>query len=412
MKRVKKITVCCLVLALACVLLSSCGGDSEWTVTVTNKLDYDIAELYIGQADDEDMGKSLLKDDVLADNDSIEVSVEPEDTKEYAILAVDAENDYYYFNGLPLSNGAVVKLVSTDDGWEAVVTPKNGDPVTVAGEFEWGDTGETEEAAAPEPSEVVVAAPTPSDPLDASIALPGYESLVIPYPSTMKVALSNERFLQLDAVNDPDNHEVIIVDLIALQGSYDERLSSSKTAQAAMAEISPKICDIQFPGMLIQTVGTEFVDGGTYYSAVNYVWMSGEVFKQAADTPVHGVLECRYYGHTGYILAFFTLADEGAIQNYFGIASNIINDISFGDGWTTPDTSGSGSTWSDPGDYGYYEDGQWYESNDYDPWSDPGDGNDEWSDPGDTYDDGYDPWSDPGDGDDEWSDPGDYGEYY
>jgi len=279
--------------------------------------------------------------------------------------------------------------------------------------------------------EETVAAPTPDDPLDASIAMPGFESLMVYYPSTMKVAASNDRFLQIDAVNDPDNHEVILLDFIEIQGTYDDRLSSSKTARAAFAEIAPKICEIQFPGMLIKTVGTEFVDGGTYYSAINYLWMSGEVFEQAADTPVRGILECRYYGHTGYILAVFTLADEGAIPNYFGIASNIINAISFDDGWTTPKASG-GTKWSDPGDYGYYEDGQWYESNDYDPWSDPGDygyyeddewyesddydpysdpgdGDDEWSDPGDTYDDGYVVESDPGDGDDEWSDPGDYG---
>ena len=391
-----------LVLVLICALFSACGN-SELKITLTNKLDYDIVQLYIGEADDEDEGEFVFDDDILEDNDSIEVSVEPTDSKSYSILAMDTSGDYYYFNDLPLSNGAVVKLVATKDGYEAVVTPKNGDRVTVEGELILGETGDAEEAAA---VEEVVAAPTPDDPLDASIPLPGYESLVIPYPSTMKVALSNERFLQIDAINDPDNHEVIMVDLIEIQGSYDDRLSSSDTAQAAFAEIAPKICDIQFPGMLISTVGTEFIDGGTYYSAVNYLWMSGEVFEQPANTPVRGVLECRYYGHTGYILAVFTLADEGAIQNYFGIASNIINAISFGDGWTTPDASGSGG-WSDPGDYGYYEDGQWYESNDYDPWSDPGDGNDEWSDPGDTYDDGYDAWSDPGDGDDEWSDPGD-----
>ncbi len=404
MKRVKKIFAYSLMLVMACMFFAACESTSEWTVTVANKLDCDIAELHIGAADKENWGKSVLKD-VLEDNDSIELSVKPKDTKEYAIIAIDAQNDYYYFNGLPLSDGAVVKLVSTDDGYEAIVTPKNGDAVTVEGKFEWGETGEDGEADA----QAVAGAPTLNDPLDASIALPGFESLVIPYPSTMKVALSNDRFLQFDAVNDPDNHEVIMVDLIELQGSYDERLSSSQTAQAAMAEIAPKICDIQFPGMLIKTIGTEFVDGGSYYSAVNYLWMSGEVFQQAANTPVRGVLECRYYGHTGYILAVFTLADEGAIQNYFGIASNIVNAISFGNGWTTPDAAGSGVTWSDPGDYGYYyyEDGQWYESNDYDPWSDPGDGNDEWSDPGDTYDDGYDIYSDPGDGNDEWSDPGD-----
>ncbi len=404
----KKWIVSSLVLMLICTFFSACGH-LELTITVTNKLDYDIAELYIAEADEEDLGKSVLDGDILKDNDSIEVPVEPVDSKDYAIMAMDTSGDYYYFNDLPLSNGAAIKLVSTDDGYEAVVKPKNGDPVTVEGEFAWGDTGDAEEAVA---IEETVAAPTPDDPLDASIPLPGYESLVIPYPSTMKVTLSNERFLQIDAVNDPDNHEVIMVDLIELGGSYDGRLSARSTVQGAFDEITQIICDSQFGDKLISIDSAQYMDGGSYYSTVSYFWVSGTIFEEAANTPVRGVLECRYYGNTGYVLAVYTIADEGAIQNYFGIATNILNAIDFGDGWTTSN-AGEGQNWSDPGDYGYgwSDPGDTYDDG-YDVWSDPGDGDDEWSDPGDTYDDGYDVWSDPGDGDDEWSDPGDDGYDY
>jgi hypothetical protein len=47
------------------------------------------------------------------------------------------------------------------------------------------------------PVEEILPVPTPSDPPDASIPLPGYESLVIPYPSTIRIVHSNERFCRL-----------------------------------------------------------------------------------------------------------------------------------------------------------------------------------------------------------------------
>lgn len=395
MKKTKKDIVPILIFALICALFTACSGGSDLTITVVNKLDYTIEELYIKDTYKDSWGrKSVLGDDALENKDKIEVSVKAADSSEYDIMAMDSDGDYYFFYELPLSKNATVKLVSTEDGYEAVVSPKKGDTITVEGEFEFGDSGE-------------IAAPAPDDPLDASIALPGYESLLIPYPSTMQVIVSSDRFLQIDAINDPDNHNVIMVDLVEIQGTYDTRLSAADTAQTALVEISQKICDIQFPGQLISSVGTAFVDGGTYYSALYYVWLSGEVFSLPAETPVRGVIECRYYGNTGYILALTTLADEGVFQNYFSIASNMFNAISFGSGWTTPDTSGSGTKWSDPGDY-YYG---------YNPWSDPGDYgegygdyfyDDEWYEPND-----YDPWSDPGD---YYYDDGEYyyddGDYY
>lgn len=395
MKIYKKALVSVLIPALMCALFSACGN-SSLSVTVTNCLDYDIADLYIDPDGEENWETSLLGDNGFTDSDSIQVSLEPTDNLLYDMKVSGADGDCYYFYELPLSNGTTVELVSDQDEYKALVTPKKGDAVTICGDHDY-----------------VVKAPTPEDLLDASISMPGYESLVIPYPSTMKVAKSNSenRFIQFDAVNDPDSNNGISFNLIELQGSYDNRLSSSSTAQSALVEIVGKVCEQTFPGMLISNIDTKFFDGGTYYSAMSYLWMSGEVFEETSNTPVRGVLECRYYGHTGYVLAAFTLADEGAIQNYFGIASNMFKAISFGDSWTTPDDTNSSSTWSDPGDYTDWSDPGDY-GTDYTDWSDSGDyGTDytDWSDPGD-YGTDYTDWSDPGDyGTDyaDWSDPGD-----
>ena len=54
---------------------------------------------------------------------------------------------------------------------------------------------------------------------------------------------------------------------------------------------------------------------------------------------------------------------------------------------------GGGDIDSDSGEYMESNDAGWdyddYYYDDYDPWSDPGDGSDAWSDPGDYYEDGW-----------------------
>ena len=91
--------------------------------------------------------------------------------------------------------------------------------------------------------------------------MPGFESLIIPYPSTMQVILSNDRFFQLDAISDPGNHSVILFDPIELGGNYEQRLGASDSSQAALLEIARKVCDIQFPNQSVQNLGAEFYDG-------------------------------------------------------------------------------------------------------------------------------------------------------
>ena len=376
MEKMKKHLALGLVLALACLLFAGCGGSDELKVDLINSLGYDLNELYISESDSTDWGESILYT-TFADGERIKLVVEPSSYEHYDMMVIDADGDYFYFYELPLTPGATVELMTTDGWYEAVVTPKRGEPTTIQADFEVGDSGE-------------VSAPTPYDPLDATFAMPGYESLLIPYPSTMQVIQSNEHFFQLDAVNDPDNHNVILFDLVGLEGTYEQRLNAADTAQSALLEIAQKICDIQFPNMMIQNIGADFYDGGSYLSAMYYVWMSGEVFQEAADVPVRGVVEVRYYGPTGYVLTAFSLADQGVIRNYFEIAQNILNNTSFNEGWTTP-KQGS-AQWSDPGDQVPWDDG-------YDPWSDPGDNGYDWYNEDDAWyePNDYDPWSDPGD---------------
>ncbi|MEA4895562.1 MAG: hypothetical protein VB064_09910 [Oscillospiraceae bacterium] len=381
----RKQTALIIIIALMLVIFAGCGS-SGLSIDVINSLGYDLSELYISATSAAEWGESVTGGTAFPSGANAKVGIDDETGTQLDFYAVDTDGDYYYFYNVEISKNATVELLSSDDGVLAVVTPKRGDVATFAGEFEYGET--------------LVNAPTPDDALDASVAMPGYESLMIYHPSTMEVILSNERFLQIDAINDPDNHNVIMLDLIQLGGTYEQKLNSADTAQGALIEITQKIIDTQFPNELISSIGTHFVDGGSYYSAINYVWLSGAVFAEAADVPVRGVVETRYYGPTGYVLCMITMADEGVIQNYFSIASNMFNAISFGGGWKTPSaSSGTPYEWSDPGDY-YY---------DYDPWSDPGDYGyyDDYYDY--YYDDYYDYYYDDYD---PWSDPGDYGDYY
>ncbi|MEA4894195.1 MAG: hypothetical protein VB064_02925 [Oscillospiraceae bacterium] len=394
MKKTKNILIPTLIVALISAFFCACGGSSTISVKVKNSLEYNVAELYVAASGSDNWGESLISDVLAYGSEGQIFTLDNTSDSVYDIKAVDTDGDNYYFYHLPLSQSASLELVMNTDECSAIVRPQNGEALTIPGDFEFGENHED-----------IIPAPTANDPLDESVAIPGFEDLIIPFPSTMQVAKSNadNSFIQLEAVNDPDNNNGISFNLIALGGTYEQRLNSSDTAQDALVEIVGKVCEQTFPGMLIKNIGSEFFDCGTYYSALSYLWMSGEVFEEASGTPIRGVLECRYYG-TNYILAVFTLADEGAIQNYFEISRNIIDVISLDSSWITPKNSNSNNSWSDPGDA------------DYDPWSDPGDYDyDPWSDPGDYYDGDYTDASDPGDYYDgdytDASDPGDYYDY-
>ena len=381
MRKTKRQLALGLIFSMICLLFAGCGGTAT-KIELQNLLDHDVYELYISSADAEEWGESVLGSDVFSENQTIQFEVDVKNAPNWDIHAVDSDGDFYFFYDVPMANGTAVQLVSKNEGCTVVVIPKKGAPLTIDGKFELGESGAPEE----------VPAPTQDDPLDLSIAMPGFESLLIPYPSTMEVTKQNDRFLHFEAVNDPNCKEAVIFDLVQLGGTYEQRLQGASTVQPALSEIVEKITNIQFPEQVIKSIGEDYIDGGNYYSIISYLWLSGSVFTEGSDIPVRGVVECRYYGPTGYILVAITLADEGAVQRYFKIAQKTLDNVSFGIEWQTPketdvkwvapDGYDDYDPWSDPGDYGYYYD-------DYDPWSDPGDY-------GYDYDD-YDPWSDPGD---------------
>jgi|LSQX01.3.fsa_nt_gb hypothetical protein len=395
MRKIKKLLVWCLIFAMIFVFFSGCSISTA-KIELQNLLDYDVYELYISREDDQTWGDSFLGSAVFGDNQTIQVELDVKNTSSWDIQAVDSDGDYYFFYNLPLANATTVQLIAKNDGCEAVVIPKKGAQIIIPGEFELGQLDAPEVTAAPTPDDPpeVAAAPTPDDPLDSGIAMPGYESLWIPYPSTMEITKDNERFLHFEAVNDPDYKEAVMFDLVQLGGTYEQRLQNASSVQAALLEIVVKITNLQFPDQVIQSIGEDYIDGGSYYSVISYLWLSGSVFTESSDVPVRGVVECRYYGPMGYILVAITLADESAVHRYFKIAQNILDNVDFGISWQTPVTSDA--QWIPPDEIPWYNG---YE--DYDPWSDPGDYYDDsydpWSDPGDYYDDDYDPWSDPGD---------------
>lgn len=228
---------------------------------------------------------------------------------------------------------------------------------------------------------------------------------------------------------------------------YDDKLNQGlAAAKPYMEQMLNEQLTKMYGGKILKTVAADCTDAGSYYSIIGYVWLDPSVFDDAPTEPVCGICEVRYYGPTGYALVSMALSLERRIQNYSTICNNMLATCSYTTDWVTapkpvptaapaPAATGTGSVVSsDSGDYGtpyywndedgdvwywngssnefigygndYYidDDGQYYESNDagweqentdydyeeeyyeeYDPWSDPGDG---WGDYEDySYDD-------------------------
>jgi hypothetical protein len=292
--------------------------------------------------------------------------------------------------------------------------------------------------------------PSSDDPLTQSILM---EDAPIPlevwYPETMEghAQQGYVRRLSFNALNGDgtdEDYTNISVTLLEIGSGYDQYMNrgTDMAKQGMQALLNDYLATAYQHGQLLKSIGFDFVDGGWYYSITGYLWLDGSVFTNPTSQPVRSTLEIRYVGPTGYALLVHAISVEPRIQTYYEIACNMASHIDYGGDWSTkakpvPAGQGGGGAWSDSGDYGdtyywydsdgdvwywngyedvfigfgddYYidDDGEYYESNDA-GWDD---------DYYDYYDD-YDPWSDPGDGDDYWSDPGDTdyyeddGEYY
>ena len=283
--------------------------------------------------------------------------------------------------------------------------------------------------------------PTPEDALsETAYFSDDFADVSINYPIQMTAGPhpNVHNAVNLNAVMEDGTDDYYTNILIAFQpiSGFDPYMEKgAATAESYMMIMMDDFMNSMYGDYLIKSIGSDFKDNGDYYSITGYMWLEGSIFSTGdLAQPVRACMEVRYYGPTGYALVAVTTALESRIQNYYDICNNILDTISYSAGWSTaPKARPAQPAYSgDSGDYGtpyywYDEDGDiWYwngyenvfisygsdgyidsdsgeymESNDagwdyddyyyddYDPWSDPGDGWDAWSDPGDYYDDGW-----------------------
>ena len=283
--------------------------------------------------------------------------------------------------------------------------------------------------------------PTPEDALtETAYFSDDFSDVSINYPIQMTAGPhpNVHNAVNLNAVMEDGTDDYYTNILIAFQpiSGFDPYMEKgAATAESYMMIMMDDFMNSMYGDYLIKSIGSDFEDNGDYYSITGYMWLEGSIFSTGdLAQPVRACMEVRYYGPTGYALVAVTTALESRIQNYYDICNNILDTISYSAGWSTaPKARPAQPAYSgDSGDYGtpyywYDEDGDiWYwngyenvfisygsdgyidsdsgeymESNDagwdyddyyyddYDPWSDPGDGWDAWSDPGDYYDDGW-----------------------
>ena len=288
------------------------------------------------------------------------------------------------------------------------------------------------------PTDYIMLLPTPEDALNQTTYFSdNFTNVSINYPIQME-AFAQSNTLIFDAVMKDGTDDLYSNILITFQpiSGYDTYMEKGAgTAESYMIKMLDQFMNNMYGNYLIKSLGSDFKDNGDYYSITGYMWIDGSIFTgNNLSQPVRGCMEVRYYGPTGYALIATTVALESRIRNYFDICNNMLTTLSYSTGWSTaPKSRPAQPAYSgDTGDYGtpyYWYDGDgdiWYwngyenifmgygsdgyidndtgeymESNDagwdyddeyyddYDPWSDPGDGWDAWSDPGDYYDDGW-----------------------
>ena len=282
--------------------------------------------------------------------------------------------------------------------------------------------------------------PTPEDELNQSASFPGgFTNVTIGYPIQMEAHeypnVSNA--LSFNAVMEDgtdDYYSNIMIAFQPIEGFDPYMEKGAATAKTYMMKMLEDFMKSMYGSYLIKSFGSDFKDNGDYYSLTGYMWLDGDVFSDGPSQPVRGCMEVRYYGPTGYALVATTIALESRIRNYFDICNNMLTTLSYTAGWSTaPKPVPAQPTYSgDSGDYGtpyywYDEDGDiWYWNgyeNEFISYGSDGyidddsgeymESNDAGWDYDDEYYDDYDPWSDPGDGWGDYSDDEDgWGDYF
>ena len=293
------------------------------------------------------------------------------------------------------------------------------------------------------PMDYIMLLPTPEDALNQTAYFSdGFTNVSIDYPIQMVANkhpnVSNS--LSFNAVMEDGTDDYYSNILIAFQpiSGYDPYMEQgAATAKTYMVKMLDDFMKSMYGDYLLQSFGSDFRDNGDYYSLTGYMWLDGSIFADGPSQPVRGCMEVRYYGPTGYALVATTVALESRIRNYFDICNNMLTTLSYTVGWSTSPKSrpAQPAYYGDSGDYGtayywYDEDGDIWYWNGYenifmgygsDGYIDDDTGeymesNDAGWDYDDEYYDDYDPWSDPGDGwgdyvDDDYYDDG-WGDYF
>ena len=283
--------------------------------------------------------------------------------------------------------------------------------------------------------------PTPEDALNQTASFPdGFTNVTVDYPVQMEAHpqpnVSNA--LSFNAVMEDGTEDYYSNIMLAFQpiSGYDPYMTQGAgSAKPYMIKMLDDFMNSMYGNYLLKSFGSDFKDNGDHYSLTGYMWLDGSVFQDGPSQPVRGCMEVRYYGPTGYALVATTIALEGRIRNYFDICNNMLQTLSYTAGWSTapkPVPAQPSTAYSDPGDYGtpyywYDEDGDiWYWNgyeNEFICYGDDGyidddtgeymEANDAGWDYSDEYYDDYDPWSDPGDGWGDYADDDDgWGDYF
>lgn len=327
---------------------------------------------------------------------------------------------------------------------DADIITLNNEDGTVKSTLTKTDTGMTDEAGNTLVTvDSLMFLPTPADELNQTANLPGnFTDVTINYPMQLTAA-QHPTFpdsLTFDAqmkAGTDDAYTNITIGFQPIDGFDDYMTKGLEAAKPHLTTLMQALLNNMYGGNVTEIISSECTEAADHFTIVGAVWISSGVFGDGSSTPLRGNVEVRYYGPTKYALVAMTIAPESRIQNYVDIANNMMGTCAYTAGWSTapkavPEappadakkTSDSASDdgvayyWYDSdgdiwywdgsenyfigyGSYGYIDDDGYYEANDYDPWSDPGDY-------GDYYDDDYyDDYSDPGDYYDDYEDYGD-----
>ena len=414
MKNWKKLISLLLALVL-CLSMAACGGSNADVST-------DVPEETPGEPEEE----SAQLPDISGYTGNWKVENQPL----YFIINDSCEWAAVNLYGEEVGPGYVV----AEDGF-ITLSMENGKEMTSLRQTGEGNLMDDEDNLLL-PTDTVMLLPTPEDELTETATFSDdFSDVSINYPVQMTAGPhpNVHNAVSLNAVMEDGTDDYYTNILLTFQpySGYDPYMEKgAATAESYMMKMLDDYMNSMYGNYLIQAVRSDFEDKGNYYSITGYMWLDGSVFSTGnMDVPVRARMEVRYYGPTGYTLVAITTALNSRIQNYCDICDNILDTISYGIGWSTaPKARPEQPAYSgDSGDYGtayywYDEDGDIWYWNGYenvfvgygsDGYIDSDSGeymesNDAGWDYDDYYYDDYDPWSDPGDGSDAWSDPGDY----